>query len=112
MIKAVATLGLVVGRSERQTGVWAGEAKVCAIGVRVTHRTVTLHGFGLNCDTDLSWFDSIVPCGLAGVRTTSLSELAGHRVPVDAVRPAIRAAFEEVFDRKLVPAEVPIGTPA
>ena len=55
-------------RDDVQTGVWAGDDKVCAIGVRLMRTRVTLHGFAVNCDTDLSWFDGIVP---AGSRTTA-----------------------------------------
>jgi lipoyl(octanoyl) transferase len=86
------------------TGVWAGDRKVCAIGVRVKRARVTLHGFALNCATDLSWFDAIVPCGLAGRSVTSLTELAGRRVTVDEMVPFLAKHFEEVFGVSLDPA--------
>ncbi len=79
------------------TGVWAGDRKVCAIGVRVKRARVTLHGFALNCTTDLSWFDAIVPCGLAGRSVTSLSELAGRDVTVAEMAPLVVRRFEEAF---------------
>ncbi len=103
VIRACADLGVEVGRSPDHTGVWAGERKVCAIGVRVT-RGVTLHGFALNCATDLSWFGAIVPCGLRDLGVTSLSELAGRTISVeDAIGP-VAVRFEKVFRRRLVPA--------
>jgi len=83
------------------TGVWAGDRKVCAIGVRVKRARVTLHGFALNCTTDLSWFDAIVPCGLAGRSVTSLSELAGRDVTVAEMAPLVAHHFERVFGRSL-----------
>lgn len=101
IIRTGAELGIQLTRSDRQTGVWAGDAKVCAIGVRVTHRTIASHGFGLNCDTDLSWFDAIVPCGLSDARVTTLSDLAASPVTVADVRPLIARHFADVFDRHL-----------
>ena len=82
-------------RADVQTGVWSGDEKVCAIGVRLMRTRVTLHGMGLNCDTDLSWFDGIVACGLPDHGVTSLTRLLGRDVPVDEVAPlAIRHAAE------------------
>ncbi len=103
IIRACADLGVPVGRSQDQTGVWAGDRKVCAIGVRVS-RAVTLHGFALNCDTDLAWFGAIVPCGLSDRGVTSLTELAGRTVTVDEALPIVRSRFEEVFGVRLRPA--------
>ena len=59
---------------------------------------VTLHGFAINCDTDLSWFDGIVACGLADNGVTSLSRAGRAPVTVDEVRPLVRARLAEVFD--------------
>lgn len=107
IIQASADLGVEVGRSEELTGVWAGDRKVCAIGVKTT-RGVTLHGFALNCTTDLSWFNAIVPCGLSDRGVTSLSDLAGRTVTVEEALPVVARRFEQVFDRELVaaPSEV------
>jgi lipoyl(octanoyl) transferase len=102
IIRASADVGVEVGRN-RDTGVWAGDRKVCAIGVR-TSRSITLHGFALNCTTDLSWFGAIVPCGLADRGVTSLTEVAGRDITVADTLPAVAARFEEVFERRLVPA--------
>jgi lipoyl(octanoyl) transferase len=104
VIRACADLGVEVGRRhDDPTGVWVGERKVCAIGVRVS-RGVTLHGFALNCSTDLSWYGAIVPCGLDDRGVTSLSELAGREITVAEALPRVARRFEEVFDRRLLPA--------
>jgi lipoyl(octanoyl) transferase len=103
LIRAVADAGIEVDRSDRFTGVWADEAKVGAIGVRVS-RGVTLHGFALNCTTDLSWFGAIVPCGLEDRTVTSLSQLSGREITVEEILPIVARRFEEVFDRKLTSA--------
>jgi lipoyl(octanoyl) transferase len=78
--------------------VFAGDDKVCAIGVRLMRTRVTLHGFAINCDTDLSWFQGIVACGLSNNGVTSLSALLDRDVTVDEVRPIARRALAEVFD--------------
>lgn len=103
IIRACADLGVTAGRSEGYTGVWAGQRKVCAIGVRV-QRDVTLHGFALNCTTDLSWFGAIVPCGIADRGITTLSELAGRQITVEETLPVVARRFEEVFGSVLEPA--------
>jgi lipoyl(octanoyl) transferase len=98
VIRAAADVRVALHRSEVQTGVWSGEQKVCAIGVRLMRMRVSLHGFALNCTTDLSWFGAIVPCGLANEGVTSLSELAGREVSVEEMVPVVARRFEEVFD--------------
>jgi lipoyl(octanoyl) transferase len=102
IIRACTDLGVSVERN-RDTGVWAGDRKVCAIGVRAS-RSVTLHGFALNCSTDLSWYGAIVPCGLADRGVTSLTELAGREISVQEALPAVARRFEEVYGRHLSPA--------
>jgi len=99
-------------RPDVQTGVWAGERKVCAIGVRLMRARVTLHGFAVNCDTDLSWFDGIVPCGLPDHGVTSLSELAGRRVDVAELAPLVEEEAASIFDLKLSPAPVDLSPAA
>jgi lipoyl(octanoyl) transferase len=105
VIGAAADIGVALHRSEVQTGVWSGDRKVCAIGVRLMRMRVSLHGFALNCMTDLSWYDAIVPCGLPDESVTSLSELAGRDVPVSEMMPLVARRFEHVFDRRLEPRE-------
>jgi len=99
LIAACADLGVGTGRVRGRTGVWvpgAGdrpERKVAALGVRVA-RGVTMHGFAVNADVDLDWFDRIVPCGIADAEVTSLTAELGRRVGVgevaDAVEPHLR----------------------
>lgn len=101
VIRAAADLGIELHRSDVQTGVWSGRRKVCAIGVRLMRARVTLHGFALNCTTDLSWFDAIVPCGLPDEGVASLSGLGGRSIDVaDAVIPVLRH-FERIFGIEL-----------
>jgi lipoyl(octanoyl) transferase len=98
VIRAAADVGVTLHRSDVQTGVWSGDRKVCAIGVRLMRMRVSLHGFALNCTTDLSWFDAIVPCGLGHTGVTSMSELAGREVSVEEMAPLVTQRFAEVFD--------------
>ena len=89
LIRTCADAGLATGRVGGRSGVWvrgsgAGpgqDRKVGAIGIRVA-RGVTMHGFALNCDNDLAWFDRIVPCGISDASVTSLSAELGRPVPV------------------------------
>lgn len=85
--------GLAAGRVAGRRGVWVSgggrDRKVAAIGVRVA-RGVTMHGFALNCDCDLSWYDRIVPCGIPDASVTSLSVEAGRQITVTEVLPAVQ----------------------
>lgn len=78
-------------------GVWVGDEKVVAIGVAIK-RDVSFHGFALNVHTDLSHFDTIVPCGLADKGVASLSSLLGRDVPLDEVRPRLIHHLRATFD--------------
>jgi len=105
VVRACAAVGATVGRRDDvQTGVWAGDDKVCAIGVRLLRTRVTLHGFALNCDTDLSWFDGIVACGLPDHGVTSLTRLLGRDVSVDECLPHVVAGLAEEFGLAFGPA--------
>jgi lipoyl(octanoyl) transferase len=101
VIRSAADVGVELHRNDVQTGVWFGERKVCAIGVRLMRMRISLHGFALNCTTDLSWYDAIVPCGLADEGVTSLSELADRTISVEEMTPIVAGRFEEVFDLSL-----------
>jgi lipoyl(octanoyl) transferase len=99
VIRTGAALGAELHRRDDvQTGVFAGDDKVCAIGVRLMRTRVTLHGFAINCDTDLTWFGGIVACGLPDNGVTSLSAVLERDVTVDEVRPIVVRALAEVFD--------------
>ncbi len=80
LIEALAGWGLAAGRAAGRTGVWIGDRKIASIGVAV-RRWVAYHGFALNLDPDLSGFDLIHPCGLRGVRMTSVAERLGSGAP-------------------------------
>ena len=102
LIAVCARLGVVTGRVAERTGVWVpgrdGEQdrKIAAIGVRVASG-VTMHGFALNCDPDLSWFARIVPCGIDDASVTSLSAELGRAVPVAEVLPLVQDALAAVL---------------
>ncbi|MEV4483524.1 lipoyl(octanoyl) transferase LipB [Micromonospora coxensis] len=94
LIDVCAEFGLTAGRVEGRSGVWVPEddrgpaRKVAAIGIRVA-RGVTLHGFSINCDCDLTYFDRIVPCGIRDAGVTSLTAELGRRVTVADVLPVV-----------------------
>ena len=98
LIRAVASFGIAAVRVEGLTGVWVGNDKLAAIGVRIA-RWITSHGFALNVSTDLTNFGLIVPCGLTDRGVTSIDELAGSAVAMAEVESAVVRAFAEVFDR-------------
>ncbi|MEP6989249.1 MAG: lipoyl(octanoyl) transferase LipB [Chloroflexota bacterium] len=101
IIRTLADYGVVGKPIPGLTGVWvdtpAGEAKVCAIGVRVNVRAVTKHGFALNLNTDLSYFEGIVPCGIRDKGVTSLAQLIGSPVDEMAVIQHLIHHFSSVF---------------
>jgi lipoyl(octanoyl) transferase len=96
LIQAVGDFGIAAARIPGLTGIWVGDRKLAAIGVRIS-RWVTSHGFALNVSTDLSHFDLIVPCGIADKGVTSMERLLGRRAPMDEVAEAVALRFERVF---------------
>jgi lipoyl(octanoyl) transferase len=111
-IRAARDLGVRLHRREDvQTGVWSGDRKVSAIGVRLMRARVTLHGFAVNCDTDLTWFDGIVACGLPEHGVSSLSELTDRDVTVADLRPLVERHVGEVFGLEMTPAPVAVAAP-
>jgi lipoyl(octanoyl) transferase len=98
LIGVAADFGVAAGRVEGLTGVWVGREKLAAIGVRIA-RWITSHGFALNVTTDLTYFDLIVPCGIADRGVTSLERLLGRFVDRAEVEDRIVAHFCRVFDR-------------
>jgi lipoyl(octanoyl) transferase len=94
---------LVGERIKGLTGVWVGDEKVAAIGVRVSASGVSSHGFALNVSTDLRGFAQIVPCGITDRGVTSLEKLLGTAPPLTTVTDDVIASFEEVFDCTIVP---------
>jgi len=96
MILALSPFGLDAERVAGRPGVWLHGAKIGAIGVRISGG-VSTHGFALNVETDLAWFEAIVPCGLADATVTSMEGLLGRSPGVTAVEEAIIDAFVMVF---------------
>jgi len=83
------------------TGIWIGNHKICAMGVRCS-RYITTHGLALNCNTDLTWFKHIVPCGLHGKRVTSLSSIFKKDISVNDVLPYFLQQFSKTFSCDIV----------
>jgi len=96
MIDALAKFRIEAGRRDGMTGVWVGARKIASIGVGL-RRWVTWHGFALNVSTDLSYFNSIVPCGIDGCRMTSLCELTNRAVSTSEFAVVMRESFARVF---------------
>ena len=103
VIRVAAGCGVAAGRIEGLTGVWAGQEKLAAIGVRIS-RWVTSHGFALNVTTDLDYFRLIVPCGIADHGVTSLARLGSTRPRAD-VEDQVVARFADVFERRAIEAD-------
>jgi lipoyl(octanoyl) transferase len=101
LIRTVAEYGIAAERVDGKRGIWAGEKKIAAIGVRIA-RWVTSHGWALNANTNLEHFRLITPCGLEGSGVTSIAEQLGRAVPIDEVRELLAAKFAEVFERDLI----------
>ena len=102
MIRLLADYGLRGERSDGETGVWLdisgpNPRKICAMGVRCS-RWVSMHGFALNVNTDLSYFEHIVPCGIRDKGVTSLQAELGHEIPMQEVKDKLRALFADQFE--------------
>lgn len=100
IVSTLAELGIPATTEEKPTGVWVGDAKIAAIGVRVSRRT-TMHGFALNVNPDLSYFDHIVPCGIPGADVTSISE-QGVELDVSDAISILAAHFAHVLNYSFV----------
>ena len=97
LIQAVGACGVESGRVEGLTGIWVGNDKLAAIGVRIA-RWVTSHGFALNISTDLDFFRLIRPCGIVGRGVTSLATLLEKPPSFESVRDLVAGQFLETFD--------------
>jgi len=100
IIRTLAEYSITGTRDEDYTGVWVGDAKVAAIGVKVSH-WVTMHGFALNVSTDLSWFGRIIPCGIFHKDVCSLETLLPQAPSLKEVRDIYLEQFSQVFDREV-----------
>jgi len=107
IIKTIAEYGITGERSKGETGVWiqpgvhGRERKICAIGVRCS-RWVTMHGFALNVNTDLNYFNYIIPCGIQNKQVTSLQNELGKPLDFEELKQKLRNNFEKIFGVVLV----------
>ena len=101
LIRTIADFGVEGSRIKGLTGVWVGDEKIAAIGVRIA-RWITSHGFALNVSTDLKYFQMIVPCGITDKGVTSMSRLLGRQIDMREVAQVFRRRFGEVFERDMV----------
>ena len=107
VILTLAEYGIKGDRSKGETGVWIDpdtkgkERKICAIGVRCS-RWITMHGFALNVNTDLSYFNNIIPCGIGNKQVTSIEKELGTKVDYAEAKEKLKKNFEKVFDSVLV----------
>ena len=100
IIRTCADYGITAGRIDKLTGVWVGESKICAFGIKCT-RWVTLHGFALNVNAHLEYFGNIIPCGISDKEVCSLSSLLGRKIDENEVKDRIRYHFEQLFVVKI-----------
>lgn len=101
IIKTLSDYGIKATRSQGETGVWIDvetpfARKICAMGVRAS-RWVTMHGFALNVNTDLGYFDHIIPCGIRDKAVTSLQAETGKVIDLEEVKEKIKKYFLEIF---------------
>jgi lipoyl(octanoyl) transferase len=106
IIRTLAEYGIVGERSNGETGVWLDsgnvgrERKIAAFGVRCS-RWITMHGFAFNINTDLQYFEGIIPCGIKNKQVTSLARELGRNIDLAEVKKKLKTHFEEVFDAEL-----------
>jgi len=103
LLDTLAAFGIAGGLVEGRRGIWVGNDKVAAIGIRI-QGGISMHGIALNVAPDLEWFAPIVPCGLKDAGVTSMARVLGAAPAVDEVASAMRGAFERRFDCTLVDA--------
>ncbi len=107
VILTLAEYGIQAGRSKGETGVWldidnpSRIRKICAMGVRAS-RWVTMHGFALNVNTDLNYFQNIIPCGISDKAVTSLDKELGYKVDEEEVKLKLKKHFSELFNCQLI----------
>ena len=97
LIRSLAVLSIEGRRRDKMTGVWVEGRKIAAIGVRVSSQWITSHGFSINVCNDLSYFETIVPCGIKDVEVTSIANELGTKITIGAVTRIVVQEFREVF---------------
>ncbi len=111
IIRTLYVFDIDSGRVPGLTGVWINNAKICAIGIKVT-RWVTMHGFALNVNTDLSFFKHIIPCGINDKQVTSISQLVGNNLDINHVIKELVGQFEQVFEVSCISIPQAVSTTA
>lgn len=103
IILTIGEYGIKGERSRGETGVWiepgvlGKERKICAMGIRCS-RWITMHGFALNVNTDLSYFQNIIPCGIQNKQVTSIEKELGHKVDFELIKQKLKENFEKIFN--------------
>lgn len=107
VIRTLAEYNINAGRSKGETGVWLDAEdplkarKICAMGVRAS-RWVTMHGFALNVNIDLGYFENIIPCGIVDKAVTSLDKELGHKVDEEELKQKLKKHFADLFDCEMI----------
>jgi lipoyl(octanoyl) transferase len=107
IILTIAEYGIKGERSQGETGVWiepgiiGKERKICAMGIRCS-RWIAMHGFALNVNTDLSYFNNIIPCGIVNKQVTSIEKELGFKIDFSEVKEKVRKNFEVVFKAEII----------
>lgn len=96
IIQTCAEYGLITERNPKHTGVWIGERKIAAIGIKIS-RWITMHGFAFNVNTDLNYFGGIIPCGIKDKDVTSLQRELGREIELDKVKDKLIKNFQKIF---------------
>lgn len=99
VILTLKELGIEAHREEEYTGVWVGEEKICAIGIKVS-RWITMHGIAFNINTDLSFFDKIIPCGIFHKGVTSVEKVTGKKADMEEIKKLYVKNFSNTFNSK------------
>jgi lipoyl(octanoyl) transferase len=97
IIQAIADFNVTGRHLNGLPGVWVNSEKVAAIGVKINAAGISSHGFAINVNTDLTFFQNIIPCGLADKKVTSVAEIAGHAIDMDKMKKSVAAAFVSEF---------------
>lgn len=96
IIRTLKEYGITAGREKEFTGVWVNNEKIAALGVKVS-KWITMHGFAMNVNTDLSFFDRIIPCGIFHKGVTSLEQILGRRFDLDEVQQTLVRHFSKIL---------------
>ena len=101
IIRSLDRFGILADRKDGLTGVWVGDEKIAALGVRIS-RWVTMHGFALNVNTNLSYYDSIIPCGIFNYGINSMKNILREKQDMSEVKKVLVSVFPNIFQPKVV----------